>query len=72
MNHVFFHDPTFLFNITDARDTLVYDVGESYTDDPWFGRIFGRGGARVLGVPGRIDIGVNMTTAPGSTFTFVL
>lgn len=72
VNHVYFHDPTFLFNITEAKDLLVYDVAESDTADPWFGRIFGRGGARVYGVPGRIDIGVNMTTAPGSTFTFVL
>lgn len=72
VTHEFFHDPTFDFSITEARNLLVYDVGENDTDDPWYGRIFGRGSALVSGVPGRIDIGVTMTTEPKSTFTFVL
>ena len=72
VTHNYFHEPTFKFDITDARNLLVYDVGEHDTDDPWYGRIFGRGSAEVRGVPGRIDIGVDMTTEPKSTFTFVL
>lgn len=72
VRHKYFHDPTFLFNISDARNMLVYDVGENDTPDPWYGRIFGRGGATVRGIPGRIDIGVDMISEPGSTFTFII
>lgn len=70
--HTFFRDPTFVFNVTDAKDLLVYDVAENTTEDPWYGRVFGDGKASVKGVPGRVDINVNMSTAPKSTFTFVL
>jgi len=72
VSHRYFHDPTFEFNVNEARDFLVYDVGENQTEDPWFGRIFGNGKATVNGVPGHVDIGVSMSTAPNSTFTFVL
>ena len=50
---------------------LVYDVHETQ-EQRWFGRIFGNGSATVSGQPGVVDIGVNMSTAPGSSFTFVL
>lgn len=72
VTHRYFHDPAFRFKITDVRDMLVYDVGEHDTDDPWYGRIYGSGSAEVKGVPGKIDIGVNMRTSAKSTFTFVL
>lgn len=72
VTHNYFHDPTFRFEIEDASNLMVYDVGEHDTDMPWYGRIYGRGSALVTGVPGRIDIGVKMTTMPKSTFTFVL
>lgn len=72
VSHQYFHEPSFSFNITDASDMLVYDIGEHDTSDPWYGRIYGNGSATVTGVPGKIDIGVKMRTAPGSTFTFVL
>lgn len=72
MGHKQFHEPTFTFEISDATDLLVYDIGERDSQDPWYGRIYGRGGATVKGVPGLIDINVNMSTEPGSTFTFVL
>lgn len=72
VSHEYFHNPKFTFNITDASDMLVYDIGEHDTEDPWYGRIYGIGSATVTGVPGKIDIGVNMRTAPKSTFTFVL
>lgn len=70
--HTYFHDPTFRFDITDARDFLVYDVNENQTEDPWYGCIFGNGKASVSGVPGRVDINVAMSTADKSTFTFVM
>ncbi|MCM1356860.1 MAG: translocation/assembly module TamB [Staphylococcus sp.] len=72
VTHNYFHDPSFRFDIREARDFLVYDVNEQQTEDPWYGRIYGNGSASVIGVPGKVDINVNMATAPKSTFTFVL
>lgn len=72
VKHRYFHDPAFKFNVTKAKDLLVYDVGENTTEDPWYGRIFGNGGAVVTGEPGKVDINVSMSTAAKSTFTFVL
>lgn len=72
VTHEFFHNPTFKFRVTKAKDLLVYNVDENSTEDPWYGKIFGNGSATVTGVPGKVDIGVTMTTAPKSTFTFVL
>ncbi|MCM1137054.1 MAG: translocation/assembly module TamB [Muribaculum sp.] len=72
VTHEYFHNPTFKFNVTNAKDFLVYDVDEYSTEDPWYGKIFGNGSATVTGVPGKVDIGVTMSTAPKSTFTFVL
>lgn len=71
LTHKCFHEPRFNFQISDARDLLVYDVGET-PEQPWYGRVFGNGRATVVGEPGRVDIGVNMQTAPKSSFTFVL
>lgn len=71
VTHKCFKEPTFDFRITDARDLLVYDMAQS-PDRNWSGKIYGDGSASIIGVPGRIDIGVTMATAPGSSFTFVL
>lgn len=71
LEHEYFKKPKFRFNITDAREMLVYDVKEN-PDTKWYGRIFGNGSATVSGEPGVVDIGVNMQTAENSTFTFVL
>lgn len=71
LDHEFFKQPKFQFRITQARDMLVYDVHETQ-EQRWFGRIFGNGSATVSGQPGVVDIGVNMSTALGSSFTFVL
>lgn len=69
--HEYFHNATFDFNITDARNLLVYDVPEKLSPI-WYGRIYGNGRATVKGKPGIVDIIVNMTTSPNSVFTFVL
>ncbi|MCM1028402.1 MAG: translocation/assembly module TamB [Pseudoflavonifractor sp.] len=71
LRHTNFHEPQFQFRVTDAHNLLVYDLPES-PDRRWFGTIFGDGNATVTGVPGHIDIGVEMTTAPNSSFTFIL
>ena len=71
VKHNFFHDPEFMFKLTDARQLLVYDVTAKKSPD-WYGRVFGNGGALIKGAPGYVNIDVNMTTTEGSTFTFVL
>lgn len=71
VTHECFKRPKFNFAIADARRMLVYDVKES-GDTRWYGRIFGNGSASVTGAPGIVEIGVNMSTAANSTFTFVL
>ncbi len=71
LRHTNFHEPRFQFRITDADDLLVYDLPESL-DRRWYGTIYGDGSANITGVPGHIDIGVDMTTAPRSTFAFIL
>lgn len=71
VRHKFFKEPEFDFFITEAENFLSYDVNSTINPD-WYGRIYGNGGATIRGVPGRVDIYVDMTTAPKSTFTFVL
>ncbi len=69
--HKYFHDASFHFDVKDASDFLCYDVNSKLSPD-WYGRIFGNGTATIKGYPGVVDISANMTTAPHSTFTFVL
>lgn len=71
IDHEFFKKPKFEFNITNANDLLVYNIAENL-DTRWFGKIYANGSATVTGLPGIVNIGVNMSTAPQSTFTFVL
>ncbi|MCM1292383.1 MAG: translocation/assembly module TamB domain-containing protein [Bacteroides sp.] len=71
VTHECFKSPRFEFRVTDARNLLVYDMPEN-NEFQWYGRVFGDGGANVSGRPGFVDISVDMTTAPNSTFTYVL
>jgi len=71
VTHKCFKEPEFEFNVTDARDFLCFDVNSRISPD-WYGRIFCNGLAHIKGVPGFIDMNVNISTAPKSTFTFVL
>lgn len=71
VKHVYFKEPSFDFNVTDARNFLSYNVDANINPD-WYGTIYGNGGATISGEPGVVNIGVNMSTAPNSTFTFVL
>lgn len=71
VGHTFFKAPTFRFDITDARNFLSFN-GTPKENPDWYGKIYGNGGASVSGRPGVVNINVNMTTAPGSSFTFEL
>jgi len=71
VKHTFFSAPVFDFAITDAKDFLCYNVSAKLSPD-WYGKIYGDGSAHVHGVPGAVDITVNMTTKANSMFTFVL
>lgn len=71
VGHTFFKEPVFRFDITDAVNFLSYNVTERQNPD-WYGTIYGNGRASVSGYPGTVNIGVDMSTAPQSTFTFVL
>ncbi|MDE6417162.1 MAG: hypothetical protein K2K68_09090, partial [Duncaniella sp.] len=57
LTHDNFHDASFRFDVTDARDLLCYDISERMTTDPWYGRVFGSGGVTLRGIPGMINIG---------------
>lgn len=71
ITHECFKRPKFTFNITEAKNLLCYDVPDS-TGAIWFGHIIGNGNASVSGVPGLVNISTEITTAPGSKFTFKL
>ncbi len=71
LKHDCFHTPEFEFRITDARKLMCLDVNSQQNPD-WYGRIFCNGNATLKGVPGRIDINVDISTAPNSIFTFAL
>jgi hypothetical protein len=71
VRHKYFKEPTFEFSVTGAQNFLSYN--ETPRENPlWYGKIYGNGSAFVKGGPGVVDIGVDMSTAPKSTFTFVL
>ena len=69
--HDYFHRPVFDFQISEAKNFLCYNVSAKQ-NDLWYGTIYGNGSASIVGRPGIVEIGANMTTAPHSTFTFVL
>lgn len=71
VKHKFFKEPKFDFALTQAKNFLSYDITPKLNPD-WYGKIFGNGSAFINGYPGVVNIDVNMSTAPNSTFTFVL
>ncbi len=71
VHHTYFKEPVFKFDISDARDFMAFN-GTSKQNPDWYGTIYGNGSASVSGYPGVVNISANMSTAPRSTFTFVL
>jgi len=71
LTHRCFHDPSFNFKLTDARNLLCYDTNETF-NPVWYGTVFCNGNANIHGVPGLVSIDVDVSTASKSSFTFVL
>ncbi len=71
VNHVFFKEPSYRFDVADARNFLAYNGTPAQNPD-WYGTIYGNGTASVYGEPGIVNIEADMSTGPKSTFTFVL
>lgn len=71
VRHEDFHNASFDFQVTKAKDLLCYDIPEKQIDN-WYGSIFGNGSAFVSGEPGVVRIDVNMETAANSKFYFEL
>lgn len=71
VTHKCFKEPEFEFRISQARNFMCFDVNEKI-NPVWYGKIFCNGIALIKGVPGFIDVNVDISTAPKSEFTFVL
>ncbi|MDE6811669.1 MAG: translocation/assembly module TamB, partial [Muribaculaceae bacterium] len=71
LTHRYFHEPQFDFKISNASNLLVYDTNSSM-NPIWYGRIFGSGNGRILGIDNYVGITADMTTQANSNFTFVL
>lgn len=71
VSHRCFHDASFSFDLTDAEGLLGYDTN-ALMNPVWYGRIFVDGGGSLRGMPGLVTLDLNVSTAPGSVFTFVL
>lgn len=71
VNHVFFKEPSYRFDVENARNFLAYNGSPAQNPD-WYGTIYGNGTAAVYGEPGVVNIEADMSTGPRSTFTFVL
>lgn len=71
LTHRYFHEPSFNFRVSDARNFLCYDTSSEINPD-WYGILYGTGSALVRGVPGLVDIAADMSVGGSSTFTFVL
>lgn len=71
VRHRFLKDPSFSFTVSDIHNLLAYDT-DSRLNPRWYGRVFADGYASIRGVPGLVEVGLNVSTSPGSEFTFVL
>ncbi|MDE6339441.1 MAG: translocation/assembly module TamB, partial [Muribaculaceae bacterium] len=71
VRHRYFHDPEFEFRLAGAQNLLAFDTNPHLNPD-WYGKIFASGGGSLRGRPGYISMLMDVTTAPGSDFTFVL
>lgn len=71
VRHRYFHDPSFTFRLSDARNLLCYDTNPKMNPD-WYGTVYGTGGGFLRGFPGVVSLDIDMTTTRNTDFTFVL
>ncbi len=71
VRHRYFHDPSFEFKLTKARRLLGYDTNARINPD-WYGRVFVDGNATIKGRPGIVQVLVDVSTASGTVFNYVL
>lgn len=71
LKHDSFHNPVFNFSITGVKKLLCFDMPQGNGQN-WYGTVFANGSAFVAGEPGSVKVNLNLETAPGSTFSFVL
>lgn len=71
VRHDYFHNPSFEFKMSEARQLLAYDTYPKINPD-WYGTVFVNGSASIKGRPGIVSILVDATTAAGTNFTYVL
>ena len=71
VRHDYFKNARFDFAITDVDNMLCYDTNEKISP-LWYGRVFANGSAFIKGEPGFVNLDINMSSAPNSSFTFVL
>lgn len=71
VTHNYLKDASFDFEMSDAKQLLVYDTDASF-NPRWYGRVFADGAATLHGIPGLVTLNINMRTARNSEFTIVL
>ncbi len=71
IKHKYFTQVDYDIDIYNADKVLVFDVAKT-TGVPYYGTIYGSGNVKVVGNEYNTNIGVNMTPARNSTFSFVL
>lgn len=71
VRHNYFRDLDYYINIHDTDNMLVFDLPRT-TGLMYYGTIFGTGQAIISGSDFNTDVAVNMTTDPGSDFTFAI
>ena len=59
VTHDYFHNANFDFAVTNAYNMLVYNTNEKINPF-WYGRVFANGSAYIQGVPGKVNIDINM------------
>lgn len=71
VGHTYFHEPTFDFRMTDAKNILCYDTNQDF-NPLWYGSIYGTGSGHMVGRPGFIAIDIDIASERNSSFTFVV
>lgn len=71
VRHHYFHEPSFQFRLSDARNLLAYDTNAANNPD-WYGTVYVNGGAQITGRPGIVNVQVDVATAANTIFTYVL